>query len=116
VVCVRRDDRSKTPVPLAQLAERLPAVLDEIQATLLRQAGEFRAQHTVLAASKAEVLAHFAAEERGFVAVAWDGSAAFEAEVKEKTGATLRCMPLDAAPFASLERPGHRVALFARSY
>ena len=39
-----------------------------------------------------------------------------EAEVKEKTGATLRCVPLDTARFAELERPGHRIALFARSY
>ncbi len=38
------------------------------------------------------------------------------AEVKAKTGATLRCMPLDVSRFAVLERPGHRVALFARSY
>ena len=68
------------------------------------------------AASKQDVIAHFAAEKRGFVAVPWDGSAAFEAEVKEQTGATLRCMPRDAAAFADLERPGHRIALFARSY
>jgi len=116
VMCVRRDDRSKTPVPLAELAERLPAMLDEVQASLLRQAEEFRTKHTTLAGSLADVVAHFAGEKRGFVAVPWDGSAAFEAEVKEKTGATLRCMPLDVARFAPLERPGHRVALFARSY
>jgi prolyl-tRNA synthetase len=116
VMAVRRDDRSKTPVPLAALPERLPAMLDEIQASLLRQAVEFRTQHTTLATSLADVVAHFGAEKRGFVAVPWDGSAAFEAEVKEKTGATLRCMPLDASRFAALERAGHRVALFARAY
>ena len=65
---------------------------------------------------EASVLAHFESDRRGFVAVPWDGSAAFEAEVKEKTGATLRCVPLDTARFAELERPGHRIALFARSY
>ena len=98
------------------LAARLPALLDEIQASLYRQALEFRTANTVLAKSKDEVLAHFAADRRGFVAVAWDGSAEFEAEVKERTGATLRCMPFDTARFAELERPGHRIALFARSY
>ena len=54
--------------------------------------------------------------KRGFVAVPWDGSAAFEEEIKEKCGATLRCMPFDLSRFGSLERPGHRVALFARAY
>ena len=39
-----------------------------------------------------------------------------EAEIKEKCGATLRCMPMNAARFAELERQGHRVALFARAY
>jgi prolyl-tRNA synthetase len=116
VMSVRRDGRVKAPIPLAQLAERLPAMLEEIQSSLFRQAEEFRSQNTVLAGSKADVIAHFAAEKRGFVAVPWDGTVGFEAEVKEQTGATLRCMPLDGARFASLERPGHRVALFARSY
>jgi len=116
VMSVRRDNRAKESIPLAQLAERLPVLLDDVQASLFRQASEFRDASTVLATSKEEVLAHFGAEKRGYVAVPWDGSAAFEAEVKERTGATLRCMPQDLSRFASLERPGHRVALFARSY
>jgi len=116
VMTVRRDTRAKESVPLAAIATRLPALLADIQATLHRQADEFRSQNTVLVGSKAEVIAHFEADRRGFVAVPWDGSVAFEAEVKEKTGATLRCMPFDLSRFASLERPGHRVALFARSY
>jgi prolyl-tRNA synthetase len=116
VMTVRRDMRAKEPVPLAALAERVPAMLADIQASLYRQALEFREANTALATTKAEVLAHFAADKRGFVAVPWDGSVEFEAEVKEKTGATLRCMPIDTTRFASLARPGHRVALFARSY
>jgi len=91
-------------------------MLADVQRSLFQQALEFRTANTVLASSKADVLAHFAADKRGFVAVPWDGSAAFEAEVKERTGATLRCVPFDTARFADLERPGHRVALFARSY
>ena len=46
----------------------------------------------------------------------WDGSAAFEAAVKEKTGATLRCVPLDQSRFSGLDPRGGRIALFARSY
>jgi prolyl-tRNA synthetase len=116
VMTVRRDTRAKESVPLAALATRLPALLADIQATLFRQAEEFRSRNTTLAGSKAEVIAHFEADRRGFVAAPWDGSASYEAEVKEKTGATLRCVPFDLSRFGSLERPGHRVALFARSY
>jgi prolyl-tRNA synthetase len=116
VMTVRRVDRGKESVPLDRLRERLPAILGEVQRTLFEQARAFRASQTVLATGKDEVLAHFAAERRGFVAVPWDGSAAFEAEIKERVGATLRCMPMDRTGFESLERPGHRVALFARAY
>ena len=116
VMSVRRDTRAKESIPLAALAERLPAMLADIQQSLFKQALEFRSANTVLARSKEDVLAHFAAERRGFVAVPWDGSAAFEAEIKEQAGATLRCMPQDVARFAELDRPGHRIALFARSY
>jgi len=116
VMSVRRDTRAKESIPLSQLAERLPALLADIQATLYRQAEAFRGENTTLAHSKAEVIAHFAADRRGFVAAPWDGSAAFEAEVKAQTGATLRCVPFNHSPFAALEKPGHRVALFARSY
>jgi prolyl-tRNA synthetase len=116
VMTVRRDTRAKESVPLAELPERLPALLADVQRSLLEQARAFRDDNTVLVNSKDEVIAHFASEKRGFVAVAWDGTAAFEAEIKEKCGATLRCMPFDLSRFGSLERAGHRVALFARAY
>ncbi len=116
VMSVRRVDRGKESIPFDQLGDRLPKLLAEVQATLFQQAVDHRDQNTVLATSKEEVIAHFAADKRGLVAVPWDGTAAFEAEVKEKTGATLRCVPFDLSRFGSLEREGHRVALFARSY
>lgn len=116
IMSVRRVDRAKESIPIAAIGERLPQLLNEVQAALFQQAKDHRDQHTVLAHSLDEVIAHFAAERRGFVAVAWDGTAAFEARIKEETGATLRCMPFDLSRFSSLEKPGHRVALFARSY
>ena len=74
VMSVRRDTRGKESIPLASLAERLPALLAEVQASLFEQAKAFRDANTVLVQSKAEVIAHFAGEKRGFVAVPWDGS------------------------------------------
>jgi prolyl-tRNA synthetase len=115
VMTVRRDTRAKEPIALGALGERLPALLEDIQRSLFQSASAFRDENTATARNDAEIEAHFA-ERRGFVAFAWDGSAAVENEIKEKTGATLRCMPLDPNPFAHLARDGERVGLFARAY
>jgi prolyl-tRNA synthetase len=116
VMTVRRDTRAKESVPIAAIGERLPAMLADIQSTMFQQALEFRTANTVSVRGMDELVAHFEAGQRGFVAVPWDGSATFEREVKDRTGATLRCVPFDQARFADIARDGHRIALFARSY
>jgi prolyl-tRNA synthetase len=115
VMSVRRDGRQKESIALEALAERLPQLLEEVQRALFQAALAYRAEHTTIARTLAELETHFATK-RGFVAVPWDGSAAFEAEVKERTGATMRCVPLDASPWQGLAGPGQDVALFARAY
>jgi prolyl-tRNA synthetase len=37
-------------------------------------------------------------DKGGFLAAHWDGTAETEAEIKEKTKATIRCIPLNNAP------------------
>jgi len=115
VMTVRRDTRAKEPVPLAELERRVPALLDEVQRSLLEAARKFRDENTTVVSTVAELEAHFA-ERRGFVALPWDDDAAVEAHIKEKTSATLRCVPLDQSPFASRASSGKPVALFARAY
>ena len=115
VMSVRRDTRAKESIRLEQLPERLPALLEDIQSALFKTALEFRDQNTRRVTSVAELEAHFA-ERRGFVALPWKDDAAAEAAIKEKTGATLRCIPLDQKPFAGLSTDGAPVALFARAY
>jgi prolyl-tRNA synthetase len=112
---VRRDTRAKEAIPLAMLPERLPALLDSIQADLLAAARRFRDENTVHARTPAELEAHFA-ERRGFVALPWNDDDKLEAAIKEKTGATLRCVPLDPAIQESLSQGAGPVALFARAY
>ena len=115
VMSVRRDTRAKEPIPIDRIAERLPALLDEVQAALFAAAKAFRDQNTTRVRTVAELEAHFV-DKRGFVALPFDGDAATEARIKETTGATLRCVPLDQAQFGDLAGDGRRVALFARSY
>jgi len=110
VMSVRRLDRKKEPIPLDRLAVRLPELLDEVQRALFERARAFRDENTIKATSVEELEAHFAAERRGFVALPWNDDAGVEARIKERTGATLRCVP---AGLADGKQP---VALFARAY
>ena len=115
VMSVRRLDRAKEPIALEHLAERLPAALEQAQEAMFGAAREFRDRNTVGLATIDDLVRHFQDEgRRGFVAVPWSGSAALEAEIKEKCAATLRCVPLDQSPFRA--PAGQRVALFARAY
>jgi prolyl-tRNA synthetase len=114
VMSVRRDGRVKESIPLAKLGERLPALLEEIQASLFAAAHKFREESTVFVEGIDKIEAHFK-DQRGMVAVPWDGNAAFEAEVKARTMATMRCVPLDQSRYRDAAG-GRTWALFARSY
>ncbi|HTO90459.1 MAG TPA: proline--tRNA ligase [Candidatus Sulfotelmatobacter sp.] len=114
VMSVRRDTRAKQPIPLAELGVRVPALLGQVQRDLFDSALKFREENTAFARDLGEIEAHFA-ERRGFVATPWEGDAKFEAEVKARTMATLRCVPLDQSRFRE-QASGRSWALFARSY
>jgi len=115
VMSVRRDTRAKESIPLTALTERLPTLLEQVQRDLFVAARAYRDENTVTARSIQELEAHFA-EKRGFVAMPWEERAGIEAEIREKTGATLRCVPLDQSRWKGLAREGQDVALFARAY
>jgi prolyl-tRNA synthetase len=114
VMSVRRDSRAKEPIALAELGTRLPKLLDEMQQALLEQARAFRDEQTAIVSTVEELEAHFA-DKRGFVALPWDDDAAVEARIKERTGATLRCVPMAPSPLAAAS-DGRPLALFARAY
>ena len=98
VFSARRDTREKAAIPLADLATRVPAILEEIQANLYARALEFRASHTSEAATWDEFKS--AMEGRpGFVIAAWCGSAECEAAIKTETQATVRNIPLGSPAF-----------------
>jgi prolyl-tRNA synthetase len=114
VMSVRRDTRAKEPIRIERLAERVPTLLDQVQKDLFAAAQRFRDQSTVVVKDVAALETHFA-EKRGLVAIPWDDDPALEARIKESTGATLRCVPLDQSAYAS-QAKGRTVALFAKAY
>jgi prolyl-tRNA synthetase len=119
VFSARRDTREKAAIPLADLATRVPALLEEIQANLLARARVFREEHTTEVATWDEF--KNAMEGRpGFVIAAWCGSADCEAQIKAETQATLRNIPLGSprvdGQCVKCNGASHVKAWFAKAY
>src|ERR671913_346442 len=92
VFAARRDTREKQSFPMDGLAERIRAVLDEIQTSLLARAKRFRDEHTSRASSYDE-FKQIMDGRPGFVISPWCESAQCEAEIKTETQATVRNIP-----------------------
>jgi prolyl-tRNA synthetase len=120
-VLVRRDLKSKETAALDVLAARVPALLDDIQATLLKQASAFLAEN-VRSAKTYDEFKGVLETKRGFIRAAWCGGDACEDRIKTETMATIRVIPLeyDDRPVEDAcvccGAPGRATALFARSY
>ena len=120
-VLVRRDLKTKETAVLDSLAARVPALLDEIQAVLLRQASVFLAENIRPAGTYDEFKA-ILETKRGFIRAAWCGGEACEDQIKTETMATIRVIPLefDDRPVEDAcvccGAPGRALAYFARSY
>lgn len=94
VVLVRRDTGEKEFVVLAELQNRLPVLLDEIQQNLFDKAKAHREEKTSVAKNMAEF--KVALEENpGFIKAMWCGDTACEEKIKEETTATSRCIPFE---------------------
>ena len=122
-VLVRRDTGVKAPTPLADLAERLPALLDAMQTDMFEAARARREANTVRGAITYDRFKEIMDGPGGFVYAGWCGSADCENGVKEETQATIRCLP-DAefrspqAPASCLKCGGasQHEALWAKAY
>jgi prolyl-tRNA synthetase len=94
VFSARRDTREKAAIPLSDLARRVAAVLEEIQAGLLARSRAFREANTTEVDTWEEFRETMDGRP-GFVIAPWCGSADCEAAIKAETQATLRNIPLD---------------------
>jgi prolyl-tRNA synthetase len=119
VMVARRDTREKQSLAMDGLAARVRELLDQIQQALLDRARRFRDEHTQRAASYQE-FKQIMDGRPGFVIAPWCGSAACEAQIKAETQATIRNMPMDAAPPAGrcirCDNPAIAEAWFAKAY
>ena len=90
----RRDTREKASVSMNGLSEHIINLLDEIQRAMFEKARSFREQN-ITSVDNWNDFEKTLKEKGGFVSAHWDGTAETEDAIKEKTKATIRCIPLN---------------------
>lgn len=94
VVLVRRDTGEKSFVSMDGLEETVRGLLKDIQRNLLEKARLLRDRKTYTAKTFDE-FEKTVNETPGFIKAMWCGNRACEEKIKEKTGATARCIPFE---------------------
>ncbi|HRI61597.1 MAG TPA: proline--tRNA ligase [Saprospiraceae bacterium] len=119
VEVARRDTKEKANVPLEGLGDYIASLLDEIQQNLFDRAKAYRDAHITKADTLAE-MEDLLENKGGFVYAHWDGTTETELEIKERTKATIRCIPLgwpdEAGKCVLTGKSSERRVLFARAY
>ena len=90
----RRDSLEKQAIPLEELEERIPKVLNDIQAALYNKALQNRIAHTHTCLSMQDV-SDLVNSTGGFAKTMWCGDPACETKMKDELGVTSRCIPLE---------------------
>ncbi|MFM7671231.1 MAG: proline--tRNA ligase [Bacteroidota bacterium] len=119
VEVARRDEQSKSTVSLEGITAHIQSLLDDIQKNLFNRAQTFRDAH-ITQANSWEEFEQLLDQKGGFIAAHWDGTPETEEAIKEKTKATIRCIPLNNVPETGTcilsGKPSAQRVLFARSY
>jgi prolyl-tRNA synthetase len=118
---VRRDDGAKQQVPLGGAAQALVELLDDVQASLFQSARAELERRTLREPGGYDELIGYLREAAGFAEAPWCGRAECEAQVKDESSATIRCLPLEEGlvqPAACIccGRPAATTAVWAQAY
>ena len=118
VEVMRRDTLEKENLPLEGLAEKVKSLLDDIQKNIYEKARKFRDEHIYECDNYEEFKERV--KDGGFFLCHWDGTAETEAQIKEETQATIRCVPFDVEQTPGVDmvsgKPAKARVLIARSY
>lgn len=119
VEIARRDTKEKKTIPLDGIAQYVDGLLLDIQHSMFHKAKAFRDAH-VTPADNWDEFVKLLDEKTGFISAHWDGTPETEEAIKEKTKATIRCIPLDNVQEAGscilTGKPSVQRVLFARAY
>lgn len=122
VTLVRRDTLQKGQIPQNGLVEKILAILDDMQADMLRAARLRTEEHIIDVDTRAELIDIVNAGN--FARATWCGDRACEENLKDKTAISTRCMPFDQAGKKrhcaccgkELKEDEGYITLFAKSY
>jgi prolyl-tRNA synthetase len=118
VEMARRDTLTKEVVSMDGLAERIITTLDDIQSSMYNRALKLRESMTHHVNTWEEF--EKALDAGGFVYAHWDGTSETEKKIKDRTKATIRCIPLDSVAEDGkcilTGAPSSRRVIFARAY
>ena len=119
VEVARRDTGEKLNVPIEGLVSTIQDLLQAIQQNLFDRALAYRDKHITVTDSWEEFV-RLLDEKGGFISAHWDGTRETEETIKEKTKATIRCIPLnnpkEDGKCILTGRPSRERVLFARAY
>ncbi len=115
----RRDTKEKAVYQLTDLEVKVAHLLENIQANIYTKALDYRNSMT----NKADTWDQFVdiiENKGGFVLAHWDGTPETENAIKNKTKATIRCIPIDAKVESGKcilsGNPSNQRVIFARAY
>jgi prolyl-tRNA synthetase len=119
VEIARRDTKEKMVISLDGVAQYVNSLLADIQRYMFNKAASYRDEH-ITPANSWEEFEKLLDEKGGFIAAHWDGTPETEDAIKEKTKATIRCIPLnnkeEAGTCILSGKPSVQRVLFARAY
>jgi len=119
VEVARRDTKEKKTVSLDGLPDYIKTLLEDIQQSMYKKAKAYRDSH-ITRADTMEEFERLLDEKGGFILAHWDGTAATEEAIKDRTKATIRCIPLDnpaeEGKCILTGQPSNQRVLFARAY
>jgi prolyl-tRNA synthetase len=118
VEVMRRDTLEKETRTCDGIVEYVKNLLDEIQENIYLKAKNYRDEHIYECDNYEDFKARV--KNGGFFLCHWDGTAETEAQIKEETQATIRCVPFDVEQTPGVDmvsgKPAKYRVLIARSY
>jgi prolyl-tRNA synthetase len=119
VEIARRDTKEKNSVDTEGVADYIKNLLADIQDNLFEKAKAHRAEHTT-SVDTYEDFKTVLDDKGGFILAHWDNTLETADKIKEETGATIRCIPIEGEKVAGkcilTGNPSPQKVIFARAY
>ncbi|MBK5193034.1 MAG: proline--tRNA ligase [Flavobacteriaceae bacterium] len=119
VELARRDTLSKEIVMYAEVVDRVKDLMIEIQENLFEKARNFRDEN-ITEVNTIEEFKEVLKSKGGFISAHWDGTSETELKIKDKTKATIRCIPMggkkEEGKCVLTGNPSAQRVLFAKAY